>query len=144
MTESHRYSVSVAAAVVREDGRVLAVKRRDNGHWEPPGGVVDPGEAFQSALVREVLEETGYVIDTGVLTGVYQNMDRNICALVFRCSVLGGEARTSHETARVEWLLPEELWGLVDEAYAVRFEDALSVADGPRVRAHDGVNLIEP
>lgn len=36
-----RHSVSVAGAVVRGDGRGLAVRRADNGRWELPGGVLE-------------------------------------------------------------------------------------------------------
>lgn len=35
------HSVSVAGVVVREDGRLLAIRRADNGTWELPGGVLE-------------------------------------------------------------------------------------------------------
>jgi 8-oxo-dGTP diphosphatase len=36
-----KHSVSVAGVVIDEDERVLLIQRRDNGHWEPPGGVLE-------------------------------------------------------------------------------------------------------
>jgi 8-oxo-dGTP pyrophosphatase MutT (NUDIX family) len=36
-----RHSVSVGAAVIREDGRMLAIRRADNGDWVLPGGIVE-------------------------------------------------------------------------------------------------------
>ena len=51
---SPRHSVSVAAAIVDESGQLLAVRRRDNGHWEPPGGILELDETIQAGLVREV------------------------------------------------------------------------------------------
>lgn len=39
------HSVSVAGAVIRDDGRMLVIKRRDNGNREPPGGVLELDEA---------------------------------------------------------------------------------------------------
>lgn len=52
----------VAAVVVRHD-RVLILRRRRSqflaGRWELPSGVVEPGEALDDALAREVAEETG-------------------------------------------------------------------------------------
>jgi 8-oxo-dGTP diphosphatase len=49
MTETPRHSVSVAAAVVRENGRLLAIKRRDTGAWELPGGILELDETFEEA-----------------------------------------------------------------------------------------------
>ena len=62
------HSVSVAGAVIREDGRMLVIKRRDNGNWEPPGGVLELNETPQEGVVREVLEETGIHVEVEQLT----------------------------------------------------------------------------
>lgn len=47
-------------------GRLLLVANRRRGgqvEWTPPGGVVDPGEDTIGALGRELVEETGLVVD---------------------------------------------------------------------------------
>ncbi len=62
MADTPKHSVSVAGIVVREDGRILAIQRRDNQHWEPPGGVLELDETFEAGVRREVLEETGVVV----------------------------------------------------------------------------------
>ncbi len=60
--------------VVNAKGEILFVKHRDEvpaspgepdrlEYWVPPGGGVDVDETFEEAAVREVLEETGIVID---------------------------------------------------------------------------------
>ncbi|MGW4848517.1 NUDIX hydrolase [Nocardia brasiliensis] len=53
----------VVGAVVAHDGKILLLQRPANdfmgGIWELPSGKVDPGEALDDALVREVKEETG-------------------------------------------------------------------------------------
>src|SRR3954469_9135931 len=86
VNETPRHSVSVAAAIFDESGEnVLLIKRRDNGHWEPPGGVLELNETIEEGLRREVREETGAEIEVGPLTGVYKNMNRGIVALVFNC-----------------------------------------------------------
>jgi ADP-ribose pyrophosphatase YjhB (NUDIX family) len=85
MTADNRHSVSVAGVVVDDQGRALLIQRRDNGHWEPPGGILEHDETIEDGLRREVLEETGLEIEPGPLTGVYQNIPRRIIALVFRC-----------------------------------------------------------
>ncbi len=142
MTETHRYSVSVAAAVVREDGKFLAIKRRDNGHWELPGGVLEPGETASAGVVREVEEETGLVVEPVRLSGVYQNMTRDILALVFLARQVAGEPRTSDESVQVDWLTADQVRERMTEAYAVRLLDAVQEHDATPVRAHDGRNLL--
>ena len=138
---SPRHSVSIAAAVVDEFGRVLVTRRRDNGHWEPPGGVLETDESILDGLKREVLEETGLAVQPVRLTGVYKNMSRGIVALVFLARIQGGKLATSDETSHLEWWTPEMVRERMDAAYATRILDALR-PDGPAVRAHDGVSLL--
>src|SRR6516164_5752775 len=83
--EAARHSVSVAGVVIDENGRTLVIQRRDNGHWEPPGGVLERDETITEGLLREVREETGLIVEPVALTGVYKNMSQGILALVFRC-----------------------------------------------------------
>lgn len=57
----------VAAAMLDGEGRVL-LQRRPPGKqmadlWEFPGGKIDPGERPEAALVRELAEELGIVVD---------------------------------------------------------------------------------
>ena len=50
MTDTPRHSVSVAAAIFDESGKnVLLIKRRDNGNWEPPGGILELDETIEEA-----------------------------------------------------------------------------------------------
>ncbi|WP_407551198.1 NUDIX domain-containing protein [Streptomyces sp. Pv4-95] len=135
------HSVSVAGVVVREDGRVLVIKRADNGAWEAPGGVLELDERPEDGACREVLEETGIKVETERLTGVYKNMTRGVIALVFRCRPVGGEAHTSDESQDVRWFTRDEVESHMVEAYAVRVLDALDVG-APQVRAHDGRHLL--
>ncbi|WP_328711134.1 NUDIX domain-containing protein [Nocardia salmonicida] len=59
----------VVGAVVDRHHRVLILRRRRSdflgGRWELPSGVVEPGEALDEALAREVAEGTGLQV-TGV------------------------------------------------------------------------------
>ncbi|WP_327680903.1 NUDIX domain-containing protein [Kitasatospora sp. NBC_00458] len=136
------HSVSVAGVVVRDDGRVLAIRRADNGTWEPPGGVLELTEALEDGVRREVFEETGIRVGVERLTGVYKNVSRGIVALVFRCRPEGGAERLSDESTAVGWLTPSEASGRMAEVYAVRVLDALRDDDVPAVRAHDGRHLL--
>ncbi len=55
----------VAAALVRDDGRIFLQKRPEGkalaGLWEYPGGKMEPDETPEHALTRELLEEIGIV-----------------------------------------------------------------------------------
>jgi ADP-ribose pyrophosphatase YjhB (NUDIX family) len=137
------HSVSVAGVVVRDDGRVLAIRRADNGTWEPPGGVLELDERPEDGAVREVLEETGIRVSIERLTGVYKNVTKGVVALVFLCRPDGGAERTSSESTAVEWLTPDEVGKVMREVYAVRVLDALDAVSAPHVRSHDGQHLLE-
>ena len=139
-SDGPRHSVSVAAAIVRDDGRILAIRRRDNGHWEPPGGVLEIDESIEDGLRREVREETGLEIEPEQLTGVYKNMARSVVALVFRFHPIDGVPSTSAEAQDLRWLDPAEVRELMDEAYAVRLLDAVN-AGPPAIRSHDGTHV---
>lgn len=136
------HSVSVAGVVVDDHDRALLIRRRDNLHWEPPGGILELGETIHAGVCREVREETGLAVQPVVLTGVYKNMNRGIVALVFRCRVLGGKLTPNDEVSGFQWATAEEVASMVDEAYAVRVLDALRQNAAPAVRQHDGIHLV--
>ncbi|MQS14920.1 NUDIX hydrolase [Streptomyces kaniharaensis] len=136
------HSVSVAGVVVREDGRVLAIRRTDNGTWEPPGGVLELTEAVEDGVRREAYEETGIKVGVERLTGVYKNVTRGIVALVFRCHPEGGTGQLTDESTAVEWLTPAEVSERMAEVYAVRVLDALRDDVAPCIRTHNGRHLL--
>jgi 8-oxo-dGTP diphosphatase len=140
VADTPKHSVSVAGIVIRDDGRILTIQRRDNQHWEPPGGVLELDETFEAGVRREVREETGVHVEVERLTGAYKNLSRGIVALVFRCRPHNDAANSTAEAKNVRWLTIDEVTEHMDPAYAVRVTDAL--ADTPIVRAHDGTNLV--
>jgi 8-oxo-dGTP diphosphatase len=137
-----RHSVSVSGVITDDHGRALLIQRRDNRHWEPPGGVLELAESIKDGLRREVREETGLDIEPGTLSGVYKNMNRGIVALVFRCQVTGGQLTTNDEVTAFRWADEDTIRQLTSEAYAVRLLDALSSDTTPVIRHHDGTNLL--
>lgn len=140
MRHTPKHSVSVAGVVIREDDRVLVIKRNDNGRWEAPGGVLELDESFEAGVCREVLEETGLRVTVDRLSGVYKNLAHGIVALVYRCRPLGGEPHPTDEASQIRWMTREEINRMMVPAFAVRVLDAFD--ELPRSRAHDGVNLI--
>lgn len=142
MTDTYRHSVSVAGVAVRDDGRILVIRRRDNGQWQAPGGILEAHEQIEVGLRREVREETGVDVQPEQLTGVYKHMRLGVVALVFRCRPVAGAAIETEESAEVAWLTPAEAIGQMTEAFAIRVHDALN-GPWPHVRAHDGVHLVD-
>lgn len=136
-----QHSVSVSGVIVDAGGRALVVRRSDNQHWEPPGGVLEVDEPILDGLRREIAEETGLEVSVGQLSGVYKNMRRAIIALVFRCEQSGGTLRLNSEVTEFGWMTPEEIRANLDEAYAVRVLDALD-AGATAIRSHDGQALL--
>ena len=77
-----QYMLYVLAILEDEYGKLLATKRSNDkkwgaGAWEIPGGSVKAGEDSQTAVLREVAEETGLEIgkNKGKLIYSYKNED---------------------------------------------------------------------
>ncbi len=108
--------LDVRAAVFDDQGRVLLVQEHSDGRWSLPGGWADVGEGLAAGAVREVREETGYVVEYERLLGVY---DRErwghppapwfTLKAVVGCRLLGGERATSMETDAVEWFARDDV-----------------------------------
>jgi 8-oxo-dGTP pyrophosphatase MutT (NUDIX family) len=61
-----------ARCVVRDDaGRVLLIRRVDNGEWALPAGALEVGESVAQNAAREVFEETGLTATGLTVIGLY-------------------------------------------------------------------------
>lgn len=108
---------AVTAVVFDEAGRVLHVRRADDGRWALVTGCLDPGEQPADGAVREVLEETAIEVAVERLLGV-EALDLAVLPngdqvwwldLAFRCRAVGGEARVNDdESVEVAWFHPGE------------------------------------
>ncbi len=118
------YKLAVKAVIEDDDGRCLLIRRsRESRHfagqWEWPGGKVDPGEDFPTALVREVSEETGLDVEiTGLVGAVHSEMPQiHVILLCMTARIVGGEIRMSEEHEESAWApwaeFPE--WDLAEQ-----------------------------
>jgi 8-oxo-dGTP diphosphatase len=110
-----RFTVSVGAVVVDEEGRVLLLKHvfRTGEGWGIPGGFISKGEPPEAAIRRELLEETGLELEEA-LFAFARTLERvNHVEIIFRCRPRGVAAARSLEINRLEWFardrLPENL-----------------------------------
>jgi 8-oxo-dGTP pyrophosphatase MutT (NUDIX family) len=120
--------------VVRDDvGRVLLIRRSDNGYWALPAGAMELGESIAEAAAREVFEETGLKASAltpfGMYTGAaytHTNMYGDTYQLhvtAFRVDAWEGDLLTeTAETTGAGFFpldeLPEPLSGSVPETLA--------------------------
>jgi ADP-ribose pyrophosphatase YjhB (NUDIX family) len=130
--------VPLVFAVVRDGDRVLLVRRLDTGDWELPGGRVEPGESALDALVREVAEETGLLVDAHRIAGLYSDPSHRVraapdgevrqpFAVCFHATARPGEPRPDlEETAEVRW-------------WPVAALDQLAMQPAVRRRLHDAL-----
>ncbi|UVI33052.1 NUDIX domain-containing protein [Paenibacillus spongiae] len=75
---AHSQSLSVGGVLVK-DGEVLLVQigyGNNRGQWMIPGGLVDPGESLEEAVVREVREETGLSVQPSRIIAIRSGVVR--------------------------------------------------------------------
>jgi 8-oxo-dGTP diphosphatase len=83
--------------------------------WSLPGGRIEPGETDAEALVREMREETGLVIEAGQLIGTVRRHAANGGLLDIRdyaAIVTGGTLRAGDGAAEARWVAASELAAL--------------------------------
>ena len=89
--------IRVVAAVIDHDGRYLITQRNSNavlpGLWEFPGGKLEPGESFEQALQRELMEELGVRVTVGysIFEITHEYPTKTIHLRFFLCSIEHGE-----------------------------------------------------
>lgn len=111
--------IRCVGAVIKDDrGRLLLIKRGHTpgaGLWSLPGGRIEPGETDAEALVREMREETGLVIEAGQLIGSVRRptQDGNVLDIRdYAATVTGGTLRAGDDAADARWVDASELESL--------------------------------
>jgi ADP-ribose pyrophosphatase YjhB (NUDIX family) len=111
--------VAVSAGIFR-DGKVLLVRRNREparGVYTFPGGRVEFGESLTQALAREVMEETGLMIDIVGLAGYREALPHktgggHYIILPFAARWVSGDVRLNDELDDAKWLTASELGNL--------------------------------
>src|SRR5258708_17670088 len=107
--------VGVGAVIVddhREEKRALLIRRGTApllGEWSLPGGVLECGETLRDAVIREAREETGLVVETAEMLGVYERVIQgdegrvryHYVLIGFLCHLCGGASETRTPAAAV-------------------------------------------
>ena len=105
-----------ACALIDADGRVLIAERPAGksmaGLWEFPGGKVDPGERPEDALIRELKEELGIVVNEACLAPLtfasHSYEDFHLLMPLYVCRRWEGTV-ASREGQKLAWVRPNRL-----------------------------------
>lgn len=60
-----------ASIIIFKDEKILLQQRKDNKCWGYPGGKIEVGEIVEDAAKREIYEETGLLVNSMNLFGVF-------------------------------------------------------------------------
>ena len=110
----------VAKALVRSSEGLCLVLHRGNthprfpGHIDFPGGEVEPKETPEAAVMREIQEETGLLVDSKKLKKLFTKQYQQATHVLFEVKLTEPDAKValSWEHKSYRWITPEELKSL--------------------------------
>ena len=113
--------------------QILLVKRSDVPVWVLPGGGVESNESPRCAIIREIVEETGFTVKVDRLVGLYTPVNRLAkMTHVYECSIVGGGPAASKETRDVRFFDLRSLPREIPPPFREWIQDAYVVGDPVR------------
>jgi 8-oxo-dGTP diphosphatase len=110
--------VGVGGIVIDARGYVLLVKRGNEprkGQWSIPGGLLELGESLVDGVKREILEETGLIVEPQAIVEVVDRLYKEDGRVLYHyvimdywCTVLDGEAHAASDADALQWASPSE------------------------------------
>ncbi|NHO32958.1 NUDIX hydrolase [Acetobacter fallax] len=109
--------IDVRAAVFDSRNRLLMVRETiDEDRWTLPGGWADVNVTAAENAVKEVAEESGYLVTVTKLAALWDRTRQShpngvfsCCKLFFICELTGGSATTSIETSGAGWFAENDV-----------------------------------
>lgn len=102
--------------IVFSEGKILLVKEKADGKWALPGGWGDIGYSPSEVVVKEVWEESGYIVEAKRLIAVIDKKFHPhppspyyIYKHFILCQLVGGQATTGIETSEVQFFSEDAL-----------------------------------
>lgn len=104
---------------------ILLIQRCDVPVWVLPGGGVERTESPEEAVVRELEEETGFIVRVTRLIGEYTPINRlTRHTFFYECQIVAGVATTSAESRAVRFFALQALPKLIPPPYPEWIETA--------------------
>ncbi len=110
---------AVGAVGVKDRDVLLVMRGKEPGYgqWSIPGGAIHVGETMEQAVVREIREEVGIVIDP---VGLVEILDRIVhdekgmilyhyILLDFLCLYISGRLRAGSDAIKARWVREADL-----------------------------------
>ncbi len=98
-----------------QPAKVLLAKRKFEpwkDHWYIPSGFVEYGEEVEVTAAREILEETGLIVEVGPVFGIYSYFDdprQHGIIILYRAVVMGGVLEAGDDAAEVAFFAADAL-----------------------------------
>ena len=103
-----------ACVIIEQDGKILLIDRSDGMGYTIPGGIVRYRETVEQCVLREVREETGYMVTLDGIVGVYSALKRDprfrAVSIAYRGRIVSGSLQDSGE-GKACWREPGEVFG---------------------------------
>lgn len=143
MANEDTFHLGIKALIQDNDKKLLLLKvnvaelKKYSGepYWDIPGGRMQLGDTIESALLREIKEETGitaiksYDIFLGVLSNIRIPVGEKTVGLIlhtYLCSVDQiSEIQLSNEHIEYGWFYPKEAASLLEVKYPLEFTKKL-------------------
>lgn len=129
----------MGALIFDEEQRILLVERGREplkGLWSLPGGALETGELLGEGISREVLEETGLIVEPQQVVAIFERIMRDedrraeyhYVLIDYICRVAGGVLAAADDVSDVAWAAKHELSGfrltegtleVIEKAYAI-------------------------
>lgn len=133
----------VGALILRRDKIVLVQRGRNplKGYWSLPGGLIEPGEKIEAALIREVREETGLIVRPKKLFEIFERIildpqgrpEYHYILHDYLCTIAGGHLQAGDDAGVAAWVPRADLKSLkLTEGTLAVIEKAFRAGNRPQ------------
>lgn len=125
------FEIGAFAIIFDDKNRVLLCHRTDFDAWNLPGGGVESGELPTEGVIREVMEETGLVVEVEQLIAVYGIPNKDELVFSFICHPVGGCLSVTAESRECRFFYIEDLPTNTIPMHVERIHDARTIKKTP-------------